>query len=68
MYVCVLIYAHQHSANRDHKGSMRSPITGVSSGYEPSNIGAGNKPWYFWKSNKYSQLLDHLSTHDTVSV
>lgn len=47
MYVCVLIYAHQHSANRDHKESMRSPITGVSSGYEPSSIGAGNKSWYF---------------------
>jgi hypothetical protein len=46
--------------------NIRCPITGVTSGYEPPNLGAGNKTWFFWKKSKYSQLLRHLPTCDAV--
>lgn len=35
--------------------------TGVTDGFEPSNMGAGNQAWVLWKSNHLSSLLLLLS-------
>lgn len=56
VFVCVLsIWSQRLDEN------VRSPGTRDIGACEPSNLGAENQMWVFWKSSKWSESLSHLS-------